>query len=188
LQQNGSIGQNSAKKYQAGAKRLSDIGGGWWIRTTEGEASRFTVCPLWPLGKSPIRYKIGAGGRIRTPDLLITNQLLYQLSYTSKNQRTLYYQTRIDLSTRIFYIICTKEDKMNLYQMSISYRASAEAIRCRIRTLSEAASAADNPEDAVHLRDRIRALRPMLQEANELSFLLAHYYEKGYHRNEHYSI
>ena len=25
----------------------------------------------------------GAGGRIRTPDLLITNQLLYQLSYTS---------------------------------------------------------------------------------------------------------
>jgi hypothetical protein len=26
----------------------------------------------------------GAGGRIRTPDLLITNQLLYRLSYTSK--------------------------------------------------------------------------------------------------------
>ena len=29
-------------------------------------------------------YEIGAGGRIRTPDLLITNQLLYQLSYTSR--------------------------------------------------------------------------------------------------------
>ena len=29
-------------------------------------------------------YSIGAGGRIRTPDLLITNQLLYQLSYTSE--------------------------------------------------------------------------------------------------------
>ena len=26
----------------------------------------------------------GAGGRTRTPDLLITNQLLYQLSYTSQ--------------------------------------------------------------------------------------------------------
>ena len=60
------------------------FGGGWWIRTTEGIASRFTVCPLWPLGKSPMScYEIGAGGRIRTPDLLITNQLLYQLSYTS---------------------------------------------------------------------------------------------------------
>ena len=71
-----------------GKKRLPDAtasgspGGGWWIRTTEGVASRFTVCPLWPLGKSPM-YEIGAGGRIRTPDLLITNQLLYQLSYTS---------------------------------------------------------------------------------------------------------
>ena len=30
------------------------IDGRWWIRTTEGVASRFTVCPLWPLGKSPI--------------------------------------------------------------------------------------------------------------------------------------
>ena len=27
-------------------------GGGWWIRTTESNANRFTVCPLWPLGKS----------------------------------------------------------------------------------------------------------------------------------------
>ncbi len=26
------------------------FGGGGWIRTTEGGASRFTVCPLWPLG------------------------------------------------------------------------------------------------------------------------------------------
>ena len=30
------------------------VGGGRWIRTTEGIASRFTVCPLWPLGNSPI--------------------------------------------------------------------------------------------------------------------------------------
>ena len=30
-----------------------------------------------------LHMKFGAGGRIRTPDLLITNQLLYQLSYTS---------------------------------------------------------------------------------------------------------
>ena len=54
------------------------------------KSNRFTVCPLWPLGNSPIekvnsvsRQNNGAGGRTRTPDLLITNQLLYQLSYTS---------------------------------------------------------------------------------------------------------
>ena len=35
--------------------------------------------------------KFGAGGRIRTPDLLITNQLLYQLSYTSSSNSMDYY-------------------------------------------------------------------------------------------------
>ena len=30
------------------------VGGSGWIRTTEVSDNRFTVCPLWPLGKSPI--------------------------------------------------------------------------------------------------------------------------------------
>ncbi len=30
------------------------FGGGWWIRTTEVDDNRFTVCPLWPLGKSSV--------------------------------------------------------------------------------------------------------------------------------------
>ncbi len=63
------------------------FGGSGWIRTTEVTDNRFTVCPLWPLGYTPIlslKISVGAGGRTRTPDLLITNQLLYQLSYTSK--------------------------------------------------------------------------------------------------------
>ena len=70
----------------------SRFGGGGRIRTIEAKRSRFTVCPLWPLGNSP-RYEIlfcldGAGRRTRTPDLLITNQLLYQLSYTGGSNRT----------------------------------------------------------------------------------------------------
>ena len=40
------------------AKRTSAdvllLGGGRWIRTTEVSDNRFTVCPLWPLGNSPI--------------------------------------------------------------------------------------------------------------------------------------
>ena len=36
------------------------LGGGRWIRTTEGIASRFTVCPLWPLGNAPIWSMISA--------------------------------------------------------------------------------------------------------------------------------
>ena len=44
--------------------------------------------PFGHLGTPPYevaKEKGGAGGRIRTPDLLITNQLLYQLSYTSSS-------------------------------------------------------------------------------------------------------
>ena len=66
-------------------------GGGGRIRTIEAKRSRFTVCPLWPLGNSPIFnfcFLIGAGRRTRTPDLLITNQLLYRLSYTGGSNRT----------------------------------------------------------------------------------------------------
>ena len=51
-------------------------------------ASRFTVCPLWPLGYLPestgmyenspeTSENAGAGGRTRTPDPLLTRQLLY---------------------------------------------------------------------------------------------------------------
>ena len=32
-----------------------EINGWRWIRTTEAICSRFTVCPLWPLGKPPIK-------------------------------------------------------------------------------------------------------------------------------------
>ena len=51
-------------KNRASFDTLS-LGGRWWIRTTEVVDNRFTVCPLWPLGKPPIftcRNR-GAGGR-----------------------------------------------------------------------------------------------------------------------------
>ena len=50
---------------------------------------RFTVCSLWPLG-NPSRddvttvFMSGAGDGTRTRNLLITSQLLYQLSYASQ--------------------------------------------------------------------------------------------------------
>ena len=40
-------------REKALAKASAFSGGGWWIRTTEVSDNRFTVCPLWPLGKSP---------------------------------------------------------------------------------------------------------------------------------------
>ena len=77
-------------------RMLKKIGRGRWIRTIESSANGFTVRPLWPLGNPskfclPDYYTItfvnvqqiffffiGAGGGNRTPNLLITNQLLYR--------------------------------------------------------------------------------------------------------------
>ena len=50
-----SCGEPSVKENQREAKthwfKIKN-GGGRWIRTIEVSDSRFTVCPLWPLGKS----------------------------------------------------------------------------------------------------------------------------------------
>lgn len=58
------------------------------IRTSEGIASRFTVCPIWPLWNLPLISKLSASyvstratSRNRTRDFLITSEALYRLSY-----------------------------------------------------------------------------------------------------------
>ena len=50
--------------------------------TTDLQSAPFGHSGILPYSIK-LLVKNGAGGRIRTPDLLITNQLLYQLSYTS---------------------------------------------------------------------------------------------------------
>ena len=63
----------------------------WWERVDSNHRSQrqqiYSLPPLATREHSHIKFqlflKAGAGGRTRTPDLLITNQLLYQLSYTS---------------------------------------------------------------------------------------------------------
>ena len=51
----------------------------------------FSLTPAWlqSFPSAALRAKAGAGSRIRTDDLLITNQLLYQLSYAGKMRRIL---------------------------------------------------------------------------------------------------
>ena len=64
LPQGGRLLFSAQNKNRASFDTLS-LGGRWWIRTTEVVDNRFTVCPLWPLGKPPIfacRNR-GAGGR-----------------------------------------------------------------------------------------------------------------------------
>ena len=70
----------------------------WWERVDSDHRSEtqqiYSLPPLATRELLHMDLNDGAGGRTRTPDLLITNQLLYQLSYTSVfNRRMLLYQT-----------------------------------------------------------------------------------------------
>lgn len=47
----------------------------------KAEPADLQSAPFGHSGTPPTNFKVGAGRESRTPDLLITSQLLYQLSY-----------------------------------------------------------------------------------------------------------
>lgn len=77
---------------------------------------------------------------------------------------------------------------MTLEELSSCYEAAAVPLRARLRELRIALAQAEDPEDIWHLKRRIAELTPMLTQMNELAELTAHYYDRGYHRNEKYTI
>ena len=77
---------------------------------------------------------------------------------------------------------------MTLPELSVGYEAAAVPLRARLRELRNALAVSDDPEEIWHLKRRIAELTPMLTQMNELAELTAHYYERGYYRNEKYIV
>lgn len=77
---------------------------------------------------------------------------------------------------------------MTLKELSRSYEAAAVPLRQRLRELRILLAAAEDPEEIFHLKRRIGELTPMLTQMNELAELTAHYYDRGYWRNEKYTL
>lgn len=77
---------------------------------------------------------------------------------------------------------------MTLREMSADYEAAAVPLRARLRLLRQMLEKATDPEEAWHIKRRIAELTPMLTQVNELAELTAHYYERGYYRNEKYTL
>ena len=77
---------------------------------------------------------------------------------------------------------------MSLAQLSPSYQEAAALLRVRLRQLRQELAQETNPENMWRLRRRIAELTPMLTEMNELAELTAHYYDRGYYRNEKYTL
>ena len=77
---------------------------------------------------------------------------------------------------------------MKLAELSEYYEASAQLLRIRLSQLRKAVQNTDDPEEKWHLQRRIAELTPILTQMNELSELTAHYYDKGFWRNEKYTL
>ena len=77
---------------------------------------------------------------------------------------------------------------MTLTELSAEYEASAALLRERIRELRQAIRRETDPEALFHLRRRVAELSPMLTQMNQLAELTARYYERGYCRNEKYTL
>lgn len=77
---------------------------------------------------------------------------------------------------------------MALADLSPLYAESARLLRQRLKELRIQLAAAETSEAAWMLQRRIAELAPMLTEMNELADLTAHYYDRGYWRNEKYTL
>ena len=77
---------------------------------------------------------------------------------------------------------------MTLREMSRDYKAAAVPLRARLRLLRQMLAEAEDPEEIWHIKRRIAELTPMLTQMNELKELTERYYERGYYRNEKYTL
>ena len=78
---------------------------------------------------------------------------------------------------------------MTLQELSPMYRETAEHLSRRLAELrAELRTHPADPEVRFHLKQRIHALEPMLQESRELQELTAHYYDEGVARNGKYLL
>ena len=77
---------------------------------------------------------------------------------------------------------------MTLLEMSKDYEAAAVPLRKRLHQLRTQLKDTDDPDERWRLKRRIGELTPMLTQMNELAELTARYYERGYYRNEKYTV
>lgn len=77
---------------------------------------------------------------------------------------------------------------MMLKEISRCYEEAAVPLRARLRQLREMLKEETDPDAIWHIKRRIADLTPMLTQMNELAELTAHYYDRGYYRNEKYTV
>ena len=77
---------------------------------------------------------------------------------------------------------------MTMRELSEQYWTSAALLKERIAQLKHTLPELTDEGEALRTEARIRTLTAMWREARELGALTEHYYERGYYRNERYTL
>lgn len=77
---------------------------------------------------------------------------------------------------------------MRLAELSEGYRQAALLLREKLRILRLELKAADDPQRRAVLRHEIALLSGIMTQCRELAELTAHYYERGYWRDDKYTL
>ncbi len=77
---------------------------------------------------------------------------------------------------------------MTLQEMSGEYCACARELSALLRTLRAQLRACRDPDERLRLQHRIHVITVALTQTHELAELTAHYYERGFWRNEKYTL
>ncbi len=77
---------------------------------------------------------------------------------------------------------------MKLHELSIGYEESAKRLKAHLSQLRRDLAAEEDPQKRSILRYRISYLGAILTQCYDLQELTAHYYERGYKRNEKYTL
>ena len=77
---------------------------------------------------------------------------------------------------------------MTLKELSMGYREAGAMLSARLHLLRQRKKTTADQEELWHIQREIAELTPILTQMNELAELTEHYYEKGYWRNEKYTL
>lgn len=77
---------------------------------------------------------------------------------------------------------------MLLSEMSLEYKRAQLTFHARSSLMRAEARTEPNPRRVAALQARVKDLEPLCREARELAELTGRYYERGYYKNEKYSL
>ena len=79
-------------------------------------------------------------------------------------------------------------NSMKLRELSAGYTDAARLLRRRLKLLRTRLHTCNDAQDRASLRWEISQLAEILTQCNDLADLTAHYYERGFYRDEKYTL